>query len=86
MLQRFGVPAGVAGASPRAAVIVRAVPGRQDEWLTVKEIAQHLKVCTATVYKLVDRGVLPHLRVLNAVRVRRGDLEEGYLVACKTAD
>lgn len=85
MLQRFGAPAGGAGASARAAVIVRAIPGPRDAWLTVKEIAEELKVCTATVYKLVDRGVLPHSRVLNAVRVRRDDLEK-YLVARRTTE
>jgi excisionase family DNA binding protein len=41
----------------------------------VKEVAAELKVCTATVYKLVDRGELPHVRVLNSIRIRRGDLE-----------
>jgi excisionase family DNA binding protein len=47
---------------------------RGDELLNVKEIAAALKVCTATVYKIVDRGELPHMRVLNSVRVRRADL------------
>jgi excisionase family DNA binding protein len=42
--------------------------------LTVKEVAAELKVCTATVYKLVDRGDLPHVRVLNSIRVQRAAL------------
>jgi excisionase family DNA binding protein len=37
-----------------------------DELLTVKEIAAELKVCTATVYKIIDSGQLPHARVLNS--------------------
>jgi len=45
-----------------------------DEWLTVREVADTLKVCTATVYKIIDRGELPHMRVLNSVRVKRRDL------------
>jgi excisionase family DNA binding protein len=46
--------------------------GRND-LLTAKEVAARLRVCTATVYKLCASGALPHVRVLNAVRV---DLEE----------
>jgi excisionase family DNA binding protein len=43
--------------------------------LTAKEVAARLRVCTATVYKLCASGALPHVRVLNAVRVVEGDLE-----------
>jgi len=38
-------------------------------------VAARLGVCTATVYKLTASGALPHLRVLNAVRVFPEDLE-----------
>ncbi len=48
------------------------IPG--DDLLTVKEVAAILKVCTATVYKIIDRGELPHTRVLNSIRVRKSDL------------
>ena len=37
--------------------------------LTVREAAEQLRVCTATVYKLCARGALPHVRVFNAVRI-----------------
>jgi excisionase family DNA binding protein len=50
------------------------VPVANDDLLTVKEIADALRVCTATVYKIIDRGQLPHTRVLNSIRVRRRDL------------
>jgi excisionase family DNA binding protein len=43
--------------------------------LTATEVAVRLRVCTATVYKLCSSGALPHVRVLNAVRVGEGDLE-----------
>ncbi len=33
------------------------------------EVAGRLGVCTATVYKLCATGALPHVRVLNSVRV-----------------
>src|SRR5574342_353344 len=42
--------------------------------LTVREVARLLKVSTATVYRLVSRGDLHHLRVSNAIRVDRDDL------------
>ena len=43
-------------------------------YLTVREAAAVLRVCTATVYKLCERGELPHLRVSNAIRVLASDL------------
>ena len=42
--------------------------------LTVRDVAARLGVCTATVYQLVGEGHLPHVRVLNAVRVAPGDM------------
>jgi excisionase family DNA binding protein len=41
---------------------------------SVREIAAHLGVSTATVYKLVASGVLPHVRVSSAIRVVEADL------------
>jgi excisionase family DNA binding protein len=43
--------------------------------LSVRQVAAQLGVCTATVYAVCARGVLPHVRVLNAIRVAPGDLE-----------
>jgi excisionase family DNA binding protein len=40
----------------------------------VREAAAVLRVYTATVYKLCERGELPHLRVSNAIRVLASDL------------
>jgi excisionase family DNA binding protein len=37
--------------------------------LTVRQVAKLLGVCSATVYKLCNRGELPHFRILNAIRV-----------------
>jgi excisionase family DNA binding protein len=42
--------------------------GHQAELLTVREVAEILRLSTATVYKLCDRGALPHLRIANALR------------------
>jgi excisionase family DNA binding protein len=37
--------------------------------LTVVEVARLLRVCTATVYSMVERGELEHVRVSNAIRI-----------------
>lgn len=42
--------------------------------LTVRDVAAQLGVCTATVYQLVGEAQLPHVRVLNAIRVAPADL------------
>ena len=38
--------------------------------LTVREVAKLLRVCAATVYKWVASGILPHIRIMNVIRVR----------------
>ena len=43
--------------------------------LSAAEVARQLGVHRATVYKLVERGELAHVRIRNAVRVRPEDLE-----------
>ncbi|HAE8194416.1 MULTISPECIES: helix-turn-helix domain-containing protein [Enterobacteriaceae] len=45
-----------------------------DEVLTIKEVADYLKVNERTIYRLAARGDLPGFRVGNAWRFRRGDL------------
>jgi len=37
--------------------------------MTVREVAAALRVCTATVYSMIERGELEHVRVSNAIRV-----------------
>jgi len=37
--------------------------------LTAREVAKVLRVSTATVYSLCDRGELKHQRVSNAIRI-----------------
>ncbi len=51
---------------------VRLVP--VAEVLTVREVAEVLKVSTATVYAMVERGELEHFRVSNSIRVRRASV------------
>lgn len=59
-------------AHPRS---VRVLPGGRDWLLTVREVAERLGVCTATVYSLCERGELAHLRVSNAIRIEPAALD-----------
>ncbi len=49
--------------------------GWDDEYLTVKEIAEHLKLNQQTLRNWIDAGTLPALRIGRRVRVRRADLD-----------
>ncbi|OGQ86528.1 MAG: hypothetical protein A2289_19150, partial [Deltaproteobacteria bacterium RIFOXYA12_FULL_58_15] len=46
----------------------RVAAGGTDHLLTVREVASLLRVCTATVYSLCERGELAHVRLSNAIR------------------
>jgi excisionase family DNA binding protein len=46
-----------------------------EQLLTVRQVAQLLRVCTATVYKRAADGALPHVRIVNLVRFRSDDLQ-----------
>jgi len=48
--------------------------GGGDRLLSVREAAQQLGLCTATVYGLCAEGALPHIRILNAIRIAPLDL------------
>jgi excisionase family DNA binding protein len=49
--------------------------GGKDGLLSVREAAHQLGLCTATVYGLCAEGALPHIRILNAIRIAPADLE-----------
>jgi len=40
-----------------------------ERYLTVREVADLLKVSTATIYDAVKRGDLAHVRVSNSIRI-----------------
>lgn len=46
-----------------------------DEVLTIKEIAEILKLAEKTVYSMAQRGELPTIKVRGQWRIRRADLE-----------
>ena len=45
-----------------------------ERLLTVREVAERLRVSTAIVYKICASGELPHSRIIDSIRVRPGDL------------
>jgi excisionase family DNA binding protein len=46
-----------------------------DDFLTVPEVAERLRVRTMTIYRWIEAGKLPALRVGKHYRIRGGDLE-----------
>ena len=55
---------------------VAVLYGGRGRLLRVAEVAEQLGVCNATVHRLCESGELPHLRVVNSIRVRPKDLAE----------
>ena len=53
---------------------------QQHALLTVREVAEAMRVSTMTVYRLIRAGSLPAIRVGKHFRIRRRDLT-GYLDA-----
>jgi excisionase family DNA binding protein len=49
-------------------------PAPSGRLLSVREAAEALGVCTATLYTIVERGELPHVRISNAIRIAPSDL------------
>ena len=67
-----------------AGAALRVVDGGKGHLLSVRAVAARLGVSTATVYKLVGQGDLPHARVSNAIRIAPDDIA-AYLVRCRSA-
>jgi excisionase family DNA binding protein len=51
-----------------------ALHGERNPLLRVADVAERLEVCAATVYRLCESGQLPHVRIVNSIRVRPDDL------------
>ena len=54
--------------------IVKSVPA--ERFLSVRQVAARLGVCTSTIYNLCREGKLLHVRVSNAIRVAPKALED----------
>jgi excisionase family DNA binding protein len=61
--------------TPTTADLV-ALHGGRSRLLRVAEVAERLGVCAATVYRLCEGGELPHLRIVNSIRIRPEDLRD----------
>jgi excisionase family DNA binding protein len=57
-----------------AAVSDRATPLAADEWLTLAEVAQYLRLSTRTVSRMIKAGRLPAKRVGRGIRIARSQL------------
>ncbi|QBI21521.1 DNA-binding protein [Egibacter rhizosphaerae] len=64
--------------------IAAAHAGQEPPQLwTVAEVAEHMRVSTMTVYRLIKAGTLPAIRVGKNYRIRGGDLA-AFLEAAAT--
>jgi excisionase family DNA binding protein len=81
----FGVTA-----LPPSVMADRRPPTTSDEFLTVAEIAQTLRLNQQTVRNWINTGMLPAVHIGRRVRITRGDLErvieQGYLPGKAGAD
>jgi len=50
--------------------------GQERRLLSVRDAATQLGMCTATVYGLCAAGELPHVRILNTIRIQSADLRD----------
>ena len=77
------------GTAPKVATTpttadLAALHGGRDRLLRIADVAERLGVCAAIVYRLCERGELPHVRIVNSIRVRRTDLD-AFLAGRETA-
>ena len=67
------------GTTPRIATTpttadLYALQGGRDRILTVREAAKLLRVGTWAIYHLCEVGELPHIRIIDSIRIRPTDL------------
>ena len=46
-----------------------------EELLTLKELSKYLKISKPTIYKMVEQGKIPALKIANQWRFKRGDID-----------
>jgi excisionase family DNA binding protein len=52
------------------------LPTRNDQLLTVSQVAEQLQVTAQTIRNWIDGGVLPAARIGRGFRIRREDVDE----------
>ena len=60
---------------PEHAARLAVLQGGSDGLLSVRQAAERLGLCTATIYGLCADGALAHIRILNTIRIAPADLE-----------
>lgn len=70
-LSGAGGPTAPGGTKPK----LRAVDGGAERLLTVRQVAEHLSLSTATVYGWVNSGALPSVRYGSHIRIRFAAIE-----------
>ncbi len=53
----------------------KAMPENPD-FYTVKETAQHLRLCDKQIRRLIERGELSAYRFGGAIRIKRNDIDD----------
>jgi excisionase family DNA binding protein len=51
-------------------------PGQLEEMLTAKELQQLLKISTKSLYRYVQQGRIPYVRIQSMVRFPKSQLQE----------
>jgi excisionase family DNA binding protein len=46
-----------------------------EELLTLKELSRYLKISKPTLYKMVEQGKIPALKIANQWRFKKGDID-----------
>jgi len=46
-----------------------------EELLTLKELSKYLKISKPTIYKMVEQGKIPALKIANQWRFKKGDID-----------
>ena len=54
----------------------RIPSGDRSGYMTLREVAEFLRVCVRTVRREIDRGLLRAVRIGRALRVSKRDLED----------
>jgi excisionase family DNA binding protein len=55
---------------------------KDGQLLKVSDIAKYLNISRAMVYRLIQNGEIPVIRIKSAVRVRQADLQE-FINKCR---
>ncbi|OGL77072.1 hypothetical protein A3E97_01595 [Candidatus Uhrbacteria bacterium RIFCSPHIGHO2_12_FULL_47_12] len=55
----------------------------QDQLLTVEELGAYLKISKSSVYRMIERRLIPFFKIRSGLRFDIADVEK-YLLSCRT--